>query len=345
MTRTGITLAVIVRDEGPLLKDLLAHHAGLCEAAVVVDTGSRDDSRDIALKAGATVLDFPWCDDFGAARNQGLQAVATPWVLVLDCDERVAARDFSRLRNLATLPVVCYLLPQWNYNLNGATPGWEPTPPVYSDMSAGAGGFLPAWSARLFPAAPAFRYAGCVHEALTFEGAPLPLTRQGDVPIHHYGHLPDYAQAKFRYERNYKLLLAKIKADPQDTATLVELGAQLLRRRQTGLARRTLEAVVTRFPGAPEVHRGRLLLGRILELEGETDQARRQYDLALRDRPDWRPCWVEATRAAISQGDRERTTCLLEQGRRLFPLDPQLKGLEAKVSKGFVRYGDIGAGP
>jgi len=337
LTRTGITLAVIVKDEADWLKDLLFHHAPLYEAAVVVDTGSADTSIQTARQAGAQVLSFPWRDDFAAARNHGLAAVRTPWVLVLDCDERIDPRDFPALRGLAAGPPQCHLLPQWNYLPTDDPLAWEPVPKDYASMAGTAAGFVPVWSIRLFPALPTLRYKGQVHESLVWEDLGDPDPIRTDIPVHHYGHLPEYSRGKVRNELYFSLLQEKVKTCPEDSRAWVELGAQLLERQRWALAGRVLETVVARFPEAADIHRGRLLLGRLRERAGDPAGAREQFDLALRARPDLRPCWVEATRAAIGQGDRERATSLVKQGRNLFPLDPGLKSLEAKVSKGLCR--------
>ena len=67
-----ITLCLIARDEERFLPACLASVRGAVDEIVVVDTGSADRTREIAAEAGALVVDFPWCDDFAAARNAGL---------------------------------------------------------------------------------------------------------------------------------------------------------------------------------------------------------------------------------------------------------------------------------
>ena len=96
--QSRLTLAVIVKDEAELLQGLLHHHRDLYDEVVVVDTGSGDHSRKVALDAGALVLDHAWNDDFASARNHGLNQVHTPWVLQLDCDERMDPASFPELR-------------------------------------------------------------------------------------------------------------------------------------------------------------------------------------------------------------------------------------------------------
>ncbi len=339
MPQTGITLAIIVKNEAQWLGQMLDHHAELYDEAVVVDTGSTDESRSVAKAAGAKILDFQWCDDFSAARNFGLAEATGQWILVVDCDERIAVQDFSRVIHLAAVePTCCYSLPQWNYTQTAGSADWEPTPPTYAACCEGAAGFVSAWSIRLFPNHPQVRYAGCVHETISRAGTALDFEhRQSDIPIHHYGHLQGWSQQKQRKESYFKLLLEKVQKKPQDSSALTELAYHLYERGEIELARRSLDSLVRRFPGGAEVHRARLLLGRILQKEGDGPGARAQFDLALRERPDWRSCWVESARAAFSQGDRERTTALVREGRRLFPLDPHLEGLETKVIATFGR--------
>ena len=52
-----LTLVMIVRDEAAVLPEFFAHHAGLWDEAVVVDTGSTDASAALARGAGARVAE------------------------------------------------------------------------------------------------------------------------------------------------------------------------------------------------------------------------------------------------------------------------------------------------
>ncbi len=63
---------------------------------LLVDTGITDDTLEIAREIAGDMLivrQFPWQDDFAAARNFALAAAAetgADWALVLDSDERIA---------------------------------------------------------------------------------------------------------------------------------------------------------------------------------------------------------------------------------------------------------------
>jgi len=54
-----ISLCMIVRDEADLLPACLASVRGVVGEMIVVDTGSQDDTVNMAQKVGATVASFP----------------------------------------------------------------------------------------------------------------------------------------------------------------------------------------------------------------------------------------------------------------------------------------------
>lgn len=83
----NLSLCMIVKNEAAALPQCLNSVKGVVDEIVVLDTGSTDNTVDIALEFGAKVHHFDWCDDFSAARNEALSYVTGKWVLVLDADE------------------------------------------------------------------------------------------------------------------------------------------------------------------------------------------------------------------------------------------------------------------
>lgn len=103
MGTTDLTACLIVRDEAARLAACVASLRA-CAAVVeicVLDTGSRDDTIAIARAHGARVEEWPWRDDFAAARNRAVAMARTPWVLVVDADERLHVDGAALRRTLA----------------------------------------------------------------------------------------------------------------------------------------------------------------------------------------------------------------------------------------------------
>ena len=86
-THARLSLAMIVRDAAEPLADTLESMQGVADEIVIVDTGSTDDTREIARRYGAKVVDFRWVDSFAAARTESLRHATGDWILWLDADE------------------------------------------------------------------------------------------------------------------------------------------------------------------------------------------------------------------------------------------------------------------
>lgn len=95
-----LSVAMIARDAADVMAPSLASVSGIADEIVVVDTGSRDRTREVALQGASRVLEFTWCDDFAAARNYCLSQTTGDWVLWLDAGETISAEGAAQLRAL-----------------------------------------------------------------------------------------------------------------------------------------------------------------------------------------------------------------------------------------------------
>ena len=225
----AIGLCMIVRDEAAMLARCLQSVKAVVAEMVVVDTGSRDRSTDVARVFGARVSHFAWCDDFSAARNFGLDQARSPWILILDADEVIAAGDLPGLAALTRLetdvPARAYSFQTRNYIRQSHVVGWQPNDGRYPDEAAGCG-WVGTDKVRLFPNRPGIRFAAPVHELV--DGA---LKRAGvaicpsPVPVHHYGTL-DETHAQAKGERYYRIGLKKLESGGDDPSALRELALQ-----------------------------------------------------------------------------------------------------------------------
>lgn len=99
-----LSLCMIAKDEehviGRCLKSAL--NSGAIDETIVIDTGSTDDTKKIAARYGAKVYDFPWTNDFSAARNHSFARATGDYILWLDADDYIDEENGKKLSALKT---------------------------------------------------------------------------------------------------------------------------------------------------------------------------------------------------------------------------------------------------
>lgn len=180
-----ISLCMIVRDEEANLPRVLGSVRGLADEIVIVDTGSKDRTIDVAKSFGARVETIAWCDDFAAARNHALSLAKGDWILVLDADDEFV--DAAAARALLSTKYDAISVRQ--------TIG----PSVEKCQLA------------IFRNRADLRYRFRVHEHVPIDPAKV---LRSDLRIVHHGYTPELLPAK--RARNERLLeLMKRDADPE----------------------------------------------------------------------------------------------------------------------------------
>ena len=92
-----ISLCMIVKNEEKLLLRCLNSVKEFVDEIVIVDTGSTDNTKQIALDFGCKVFDFEWCDDFSSARNFAFSKATGNYLLWLDADDVVPEDTLKQL--------------------------------------------------------------------------------------------------------------------------------------------------------------------------------------------------------------------------------------------------------
>jgi len=95
-----ISLCMIVKNETNTIARCLESVAGIPDEIIIVDTGSADDTKEIAARFTPRVLDFEWTDDFAAARNFSFAAATMDYILWLDSDDVLLPADRAKLLEL-----------------------------------------------------------------------------------------------------------------------------------------------------------------------------------------------------------------------------------------------------
>jgi glycosyltransferase involved in cell wall biosynthesis len=202
-----LSLCLIARDEAQRLERCLESVRGVVDECVVLDTGSRDGTPELAQRLGARTASFAWCDDFAAARNACLELATGHWALVLDADEALA------------------------------TPAAEARATVEAFARAHGGRLGRLWIenvedgcvqtrarlARLIPLDGAHRYAGRVHEQVVRDGAPA-LAADLELVVRHDGYSRESLARGDKLSRNTRLLERAVDDAPDDGYLWYQLG-------------------------------------------------------------------------------------------------------------------------
>ena len=207
-----LSLCMIVRDEEEMLPRCLAAIAPVVDEIVVVDTGSRDATIEIARSYGARVIEHTWTDSFAEARNISFDAATGDWLMFLDADQVLVSEDAERLRALTghTWREAFYLI-ETSY-LGETGDGFAATDNVL----------------RVFRNRPQYRFEGRVHEQITHT---LPVyapgrIQQTTVRIRHYGYLEAVRRSKAKSRRNIDLLLKQADESAPDAFLHFNLGSE-----------------------------------------------------------------------------------------------------------------------
>ena len=98
--KPGISLCMIVKNEERSLARCIKSVKSLVDEIIIVDTGSNDNTINIAKDLGAEIYNFEWCDDFSAARNESIKYANHQWILLLDADEFVDENSIIELKKI-----------------------------------------------------------------------------------------------------------------------------------------------------------------------------------------------------------------------------------------------------
>ena len=106
-----LSVCMIVRNEESRLAAAIESVRAVADEIIVTDTGSTDNTIDLARSLGARVETFAWCDDFAAARNACAVHARGEWILWLDADEKLKpGNDAGLARDLADTRTLAYQL-------------------------------------------------------------------------------------------------------------------------------------------------------------------------------------------------------------------------------------------
>ena len=178
-----LAAVIITLNEEANLKDCLASLQDSVQQIVVLDSGSKDKTVDIAKSYGAIVeTSYVW-QGFGFQKNAALDLATADWVLSIDADERLTPALAEEIRSAIA-------------NTEGATCFAMPRSSWYCGRFIEHSGWSPDYVYRLFKRGTARFSDDVVHERLIPTGS----CQRLKSPLLHYS-FRDFSQVLQKLDR------------------------------------------------------------------------------------------------------------------------------------------------
>ena len=213
-----VSLCMIVKNEQEVLEKCLKSAVAYVDEIVIVDTGSNDNTKQIAQKFTDKIFDFTWCNDFSKARNYSVSKAENDWILILDADEVII---------------------NWNKPLiekftgrNTNTVGRIKIINIVED----ADGRLKRttdYVSRFFNRNN-FHFEGIVHEQIVSKDGSSNDREIIEITVEHIGYTNTVLKSKDKIERNIRLLQNAISLNEKDPYLYYQLGKSYYLKKEYG---------------------------------------------------------------------------------------------------------------
>lgn len=208
-----ISFCIIGKNEEMVLDKCLSALVPFGYEIVFVDTGSTDQTKEIARKYTDKVYDFEWVNDFSAARNFSISKATSEYILPIDCDEIITEFNKEETEKLISIypDAVGRLLrvDEFSRALDGGSG---------DDYFASNVRVSRLFSKRLY------HYVGSIHEQVMRIDGGQSLSYNIPLKMLHSGYDGDIEIVKKKSERNRSLLIKEFEKCPNDPYVLYQLG-------------------------------------------------------------------------------------------------------------------------
>jgi len=317
---SNISLAMIVKNEEKFLGRCLESVKKLVDEIAVVDTGSTDNTVEIARSFGAKIYSFAWTDDFAEARNYSLSVCSCDWVLILDADETIDALDLPLIKNACVEQSIdAYSMVHRHYLPDGHQTLAD-MPPKKNRSKYSEGRQYEHYSdhpvIRLARRFDGLRFDNKVHETLD-----LSLKKHNKIVvdlnavIHHYGKL-QMGREVTKEDYYLKLALEQAKVQSQDKWSHFNVLQQALGAKKYDIAVQAAQDALALGLELPFVRWG---LGAALQEMDRQNEAIEQFDIILKDDPRHIAAMTKKAISTAVLGDLEAARGMFQRAIEINP--------------------------
>ncbi len=186
----SISLCMITKNEEKNIKRCLDSVKDIVDEIIIVDTGSTDNTINIAKSYTDKIYSHTWNFDFSEARNKSLEKATKDWILVLDADEYITKSESIKLKKLITSS---------NYEAI-----FFKLQNIVDNKIIGDAVVL-----RAFKNNPLYKFKNKIHEQIIFsieENNKQNMIFPSDIKILHFGYDPSLCDLTQKTKRNIDIL-------------------------------------------------------------------------------------------------------------------------------------------
>lgn len=212
--RATVSLCMIVKNEEKFLKTCLDSVKDIVDEMIIVDTGSTDNTVEIAEKFNAKVFSTTWNNSFAEARNVSLSKATKEWILIMDADDVFEEKDKPKFKDLIN---------------NGEFDGYFFKTLSYV-IENNKNDYIYNSNIRLIKNNGEYEFKGAIHEQLLNKYRETDHSRfkLEDIRIHHNGYLKSVVKEKNKRERNIPIIKEELKKNPNNPFHNFNLGNEYL---------------------------------------------------------------------------------------------------------------------
>jgi len=202
---------MIVKDAQKYIEQCIESVLPAITEIIIVDTGSTDNTLEKIKRFNPSVYNMEWNNNFSDARNVSLKYATGDYIIVLDADEVVYAKDLTKLiKTLENTKADCLTVRFHNLiNEND-----ENNFSIHEGL-------------RIFKNG-SYCFEGAIHEQPVFNFPDRkPVIEQSGVRIKHYGYLKSNSGEK-KFNRNMAILNDVLEKTPNEPFHLFNMGNQYM---------------------------------------------------------------------------------------------------------------------
>lgn len=184
-----ISTCMMVKNEQKYLKYCLEHMNTGDKELIVIDTGSEDDTMNIARSFDAKVFENNMTKSFAEVRNKFFDYATGEWILVIDGDETLFNAEITGIESIPD-GTLGFVMPRYHYLGSGH---------LYCDQIL-----------RFFRNGRGLRYSGDIFEVIDIAEDKIDYL---NTLIHHFGYLKDDVFFNSKMERYIEMGKKLIQSD------------------------------------------------------------------------------------------------------------------------------------